>query len=52
MKKKLNISVVDIVNKASSPKNIRAIPEIKKPSTPLAINKLMRFEDLYKIVVG
>lgn len=47
MKKKLNISVVDIVNRASSPKNRKNINDHKPIPSPtnsvIIVDKPMRF---------
>lgn len=43
MKKKLSISVVDIMNRKSLPKNLRLTREHKKPNTPVRPSKPVRF---------
>ena len=48
MKKKINISVCDIVHKVSSPKNV-VLPQYIQPT--IVVDKPVRFEDLYKKVV-
>lgn len=51
MKKKMNISVCDIVSKVASPKNIIPAHQRQHSDCPIIVDKPMSFEDLYRRVV-